>query len=663
MLKGLIMRIKYPFICTVSVPLTSPTLLESTKSKDENSQKAPFSFEVFFKELNAALCVENLLFNLPVTLEKIKIKKEKEEWIIAEIQIKKMSTELLMQYNYHGKKVFPGEKFHIGFKIEGDKGGSKIVNYASNICSEALRDLMTAIPSFSHAFFKELKGTEYFITEPSVSLKVMKTYRKQLASSKDTFIPRYEHYITAKAQVPTACYSSIYHLDKEAWITRFDFAKLTHFYYVSNNMKVDSIKNTQIHSIVDIPNLQTFRDFGHPTSGTSVEVVSRHIGKQVRAIKDPFLNELFTPNKKGIALDVGSACGDNLKTLEKEFPHLEFFGVEPDLICLGNYSAKKEKTFWMNAETLSEFEECNNSFDYIFICNINVLSNHECFWNGIYSLMKPGGKLMVGLFCGDPYMTTNPKTFTAFIRERFENLHFVELNHLNNHCNEYHEEIEDLKGKHVEAYHSNKLSEDEPWSKENQKIVIDNMAEAINKEFPTCTIEKISKSLLVYANHFRQIFYSATKPILSKDKSSYKSDLQKREFQKKELQKDEFYRYLYDINMKEYQENLSKDHPDRNVSEMNLMAFKAFRKCKNVNAMQETDDYIAFKRSAFQGKAESMFNLAWCYEKGIGIPKDLIAAAAGYSSCIEMGEERGHQGLQRVDLEINQALLKKKNNF
>ncbi|HEV2523812.1 MAG TPA: hypothetical protein VGU44_01600, partial [Gammaproteobacteria bacterium] len=438
-----------------------------------------FSVDNFFTGLQQALCVEQLFYNLPVTISQDQIpssKNDQEYWQIISITVNDMSHDEFNAFNKMSQvDVLPKEKFHIAFNITKEAGKDVVINFSTNLRAEVFRKIMYAVPSFTKSFFLSLKQTEYFIYDESISDNVRQLYAQFKSNPKfNSLNSNYTIYHHAILNTPNASCSSLYFANYAEIPVRMGFTDAAHIYHMD---------------------ILTAAAFLSPTDPSTRAYVAQHIVQQLAD------GQLIAENQgaQQLALYVGAAYGENIAQIQKAYQNVTFFGVEPASGCVQKYQANKENLFWMNVEDLLNFSEMRHAFDYIFVLNYNVLSNQTDFFDAIYYLIKQSGKLIVGQAFADPFYTTSPVPYTEDIKRRFQNVEFVKI-----------VPTAQPKPLWVKKNYGDFLGwEIAPAS--DQKTIYANMADLIKNNGVTVPDNAVD-ILASYAEKYKQFLYCATGP-------------------------------------------------------------------------------------------------------------------------------------------------------
>ena len=499
-----------------------------------------FSVDNFFTELQQALCVEQLFYNLPVTMQQDHIqfsKNDQECWKVISITVKDMSNEELNTFNNISQHdVLPKEKFHIAFNVTKKEGKDVAVNFSTNLRADVLRKIMYAVPSFTKSFFHSLKQTEYFIYEESISNSVQQRYALLKSDPKYSSNSNYLIYNHAIETTSYANCSSLYFApadDSAEKSGRMGFVNVAHCYHW-NKLNYD--------------------EFLSPTDQKTRAYVAQHIAQQLAD------GQLIAENQgaQQLALYVGAAYGENIAQIQKAYPNVTFFGVEPSYGCVKNYQANKDNLFWMNMENLLNFSEMQHAFDYIFVLNYNVLSNQKDFFDAIHCLIKKSGKLIVGQAFPDPFYTTSPLPYTEDIRRHFQNIELVKI-----------EPTAQPKSACFIKQRGDFLML-ERVSEPDQKTIYVNMVNVIKNNGVTVSDNAVD-ILASYAEKYKQFLYCATGPksLLENKESAESSSVNENP--------------LVLLSLKEYEERLqdSKSNSDVERNQLNRTTFQNFKTIKS----------------------------------------------------------------------------------
>lgn len=509
------LRIKLPFIHKTNIPLTAI---------DSSIKTTAFSIDNFFEELHWVFCQEELFFNLPFEIthtikaiqnsnetlqnlketiqnlketiqnskETIQISKEtlqnsKETWVIATLKIKnidqKECLDKLLNTTGFQPDLAPNESFHIGFNIVEENGKSSIQQFATNFEGRYFRKMMLGMPLFTKTFFEALKESEYFIYEEAIA-KEVKTYYEQLQS-----LPENKPYSKHKiwdyaADNCRSKYLSLYFINENEFFARRDFMRLTFTYH---------------WCLTDKEKKLSLEEYMSPTSTTAQNYTAASIAAQLQ-MGNCLSADAEHPKTM---LYVGTSVGKNITPIEKAFPYISIFGVEPVRSAVDEYEGNKNKVFLMYAEELLQYPELSGYFDYIIIPNINLLANQTLFWNCMQKLLKEDGKILVGHFFGDPVVTTSPKSLIQEMHERFAEIQWVVL-----------PKTESLPAVTIQL----PIQEDYLLifnrHLAQQQVILHNLTIHLLQNFKNSQYQEIYDTLVTYAlQPFKQFFYSGKKPL------------------------------------------------------------------------------------------------------------------------------------------------------
>lgn len=107
-------------------------------------------------------------------------------------------------------------------------------------------------------------------------------------------------------------------------------------------------------------------------------------------------------SEEKLVLFVGAGDARNVREICSKFPTMNYFALEPLLheanAARDRFQLPPSRQLIMHLEDLpDEFQ-----FDLVFVFNYNVTSSQQAFFNKLFSILKPGGRAVVGRNVMDP---------------------------------------------------------------------------------------------------------------------------------------------------------------------------------------------------------------------------------------------------------------------
>lgn len=315
----------------------------STIARTASDKSLDFDVTVFFNEL-CRFFKEDLFYNLPVQceLKPICLSKDKEESMayLVQFQIGKMTLEKYQESNECAVDILPEEVFFIGFNIN---VSNKIIQFCTNLRASNFRHIMYSCPHFIQNFYEHLVPTEYFIYKKDYSKKVLEAYE---TLKHENVGKRSNSMLYHEAILNTNAIFEFAQSEGES-LTTYKIKFKAHAFYFQEKAIDASLRAYYSENSNKAPSLT---EFMQPVSTESCIYTASHIAGQLRKIKELQTNS----SSKRLALYVGARSGINLKSIEKAFPDLILFAVEPTFYDhdLETYEGNPEHLFWMKAEDL-----------------------------------------------------------------------------------------------------------------------------------------------------------------------------------------------------------------------------------------------------------------------------------------------------------------------
>jgi SAM-dependent methyltransferase len=160
-------------------------------------------------------------------------------------------------------------------------------------------------------------------------------------------------------------------------------------------------------------------EFSNPLSELSILYVEQEIVAHMQKAK---ILPIEANNFSGRALFVGEGLGKNMLAIQKAYPNLACYALEPDVLAVKQalaFGVRKNQQFHATMDLIPK--ACYGQFDLLFVLHYNIRFSQVDFFQRAFDLLKPNGKIIVGKAMSDPQHISSNSTIGELLKQTFTN--------------------------------------------------------------------------------------------------------------------------------------------------------------------------------------------------------------------------------------------------